>query len=128
MQKDFEGWHKLKTQLDSIEDAPLFNECEIWWCSVGMNVGFELYGKDDKFVRPILIMRKYSRYTFFGLPLTSKRKPERKAYLPFEFQKHQGSIILDQGKTYDCRRLVKRMGKIADTKVDFIREALREFI
>lgn len=128
MQKNFESWHQLKTQLDSIENAPLFHECEVWWCSIGMNIGYELYGKDDKFVRPILILRKYSHYTFFGLPLTSKQKPDRKAYYPLAFQKGQGSLILDQGRTFDCRRLVKRMGKISDSKVIAIREALREFI
>lgn len=128
MEKDFDSWHQLKTQLDSMEKAPLFQECEIWWCSVGVNVGYELYGKDDKFVRPVLILRKHSRYTFFGLPLTSKRKPERKEYYPLDFQKQQGSVILDQGRTFDCRRLIKKMGKIADTKVDIIREAFKEII
>lgn len=128
MEKDFDSWHNLKIQIDSLEHLPTFNEREIWWCSIGMNIGYELYGKNDKFVRPVLILRKHSKFTFFGLPLTSKRKETRPSYYPLDFQKQEGSVILDQGRTLDSRRLIKLMGKLTPMQVESIRKAFKEII
>lgn len=127
MEKDFDGWHRLKKALDAKALPPLFHEREIWWCSVGINVGFEVFGKDDAFTRPVLILRKYNRFTFFGLPMTSQRKAIP-AHYPINFKGRQGSVLLDQGKTFDSRRLVKRMGKLYQHEVDFIRQAYKEHL
>ena len=43
--KDFQNWHSLKTKLESLEKDELFREREIWWCSIGENIGFEQDGK-----------------------------------------------------------------------------------
>ena len=47
-EKDFEGWHTVKQNLDSRQagSVPGIKEQEIWWCSIGVNVGNE----DDQFV------------------------------------------------------------------------------
>jgi hypothetical protein len=39
MQKDFPGWHRQKEQLHAQHHTPTFQEREIWWCSVGVNIG-----------------------------------------------------------------------------------------
>ena len=110
MSKDFNHWNNIKQQLDSIKEPPLFKEREIWWCSIGINVGFEILGKNDELTRPVLILRKHSHFTFFGLPLTSKRKNISTCY-PLSINKREGSILLDQGRTLDSRRLKKRILK-----------------
>jgi hypothetical protein len=45
MQKDFPGWHRQKAQLHAQHQTPTFQEREIWWCSVGVNIGHEMDGK-----------------------------------------------------------------------------------
>ena len=45
MQKDFPGWHRQKEQLHAQHHTPTFQEREIWWCSVGVNIGHEMDGK-----------------------------------------------------------------------------------
>jgi hypothetical protein len=42
MQKDFPGWHRHKEQLHAQHQTPTFQEREIWWCSVGVNIGHEM--------------------------------------------------------------------------------------
>lgn len=41
MEKDFQGWHQVKEKLDLLKNPPTFQEREIWWCSIGMNIGYE---------------------------------------------------------------------------------------
>lgn len=67
-------------QKDTIH---LFNEREIWWCSIGENIGFEGDGKNDMFERPVLILKKYNAEVFFGAPLTTSTKehPLRYPYM-----------------------------------------------
>lgn len=55
----------------------LFKEREIWWRSIGTNIGTEEDGKNAHFERPVLVLRKFNRDIFLGLPLTSTRKDHR---------------------------------------------------
>jgi mRNA interferase MazF len=59
MQKDFPGWHRHKEQLHAQHQTPTFQEREIWWCSVGVNIGHEMDGKNQFYNRPVLIVRKF---------------------------------------------------------------------
>jgi mRNA interferase MazF len=125
--KNFDDWHILKQELDGKDNAPLFKEREIWWCSVGVNVGYEIFGKDGQFTRPILVLRKFSHFTFFGLPLTSSRK-DFPSYYPLNFRGKEGSVLLDQGRTVDARRLVRRMGRLTEEDAATIKAAFKDFL
>ena len=38
--KDFDRWNEQKKKLHDGEREVLFHEREIWWCSLGVNIGF----------------------------------------------------------------------------------------
>ena len=59
MQKDFPGWHRHKEQLHAQHQTPTFQEREMWWCSVGVNIGHEMDGKNQFYNRPMLIVHKF---------------------------------------------------------------------
>lgn len=40
-QKDFDNWNERKKKIHQGKKDIYFNEREIWWCMVGVNVGFE---------------------------------------------------------------------------------------
>lgn len=40
-----DNWNKLQKELSDKTDPIFCNKREIWWCSIGMNIGTELYGK-----------------------------------------------------------------------------------
>ncbi|MGB0720224.1 MAG: type II toxin-antitoxin system PemK/MazF family toxin [Bdellovibrionales bacterium] len=103
--KDFETWHRLKQILDNKDGIPTFSEREIWWCSVGANIGFEIYGKGKVFTRPVIVIRKFGKSTFLGAPLTSNPKEGYYRY-PYKLLDQNGMIVLDQIRTYDAKRLV----------------------
>ncbi len=46
MQKDFNNWNSLKQELDKNEKVLFFKEREVWWCSIGLNLGHEENGKN----------------------------------------------------------------------------------
>jgi mRNA interferase MazF len=54
-----------------------FYEQEIWWCSLGVNIGSEIDGKNDFFERPVLIVRKITQDLILVAPITSKTNDSR---------------------------------------------------
>jgi len=56
MLKDYKNWHVIKDQINALDSEKIFyNENEIWWCHIGLNVGIEQDGKGEKYMRPVLI-------------------------------------------------------------------------
>ena len=82
--KDFNTWNDVKKKIELRKNLPLFKEREIWWCGIGMNIGFEIFGKGQEFYRPVLVLDKHNRHTFFGLPLGSARKENSIHHYPLE--------------------------------------------
>lgn len=57
--KRFFEWISLKKSLDSIIiDPPYVSDGEMWWASLGHNVGSEIDGKSRLFSRPVIIFKK----------------------------------------------------------------------
>ena len=109
-------WIGLKERLDSSEhQPPLFKEGEIWWCHLGENVGIEANGKGDKFTRPVFVLKKYDRYSFLGLPLTTKLKSGT-WYAPTSFAGVKQVVVLAQGRVLDYRRLKEKMGELDENE------------
>jgi mRNA interferase MazF len=123
--KRFLEWIGLKERLhESAHQPPLFKEGEIWWCSIGENIGNEINGKGDRFTRPIFILRKYDRYSFLGLPLTTKEKTGT-WYCPVKFLGKKQTIVLMQGRSFDHRRLKEKMGELEINAVERVWQAYR---
>lgn len=110
--KDFDSWNEKKKKCNYAEHKPpLFKERDIWWASVGVNVGFEEDGKHEKFLRPILVLKKFNRYLFFGVPLSTKLKDNR-YYLPITVKGRTVSVLLSQAKTFSAKRLQDKMAEL----------------
>jgi hypothetical protein len=60
----FYNWIKLKESLHKEKLRPYFKEREIWWTSIGFNVGDEQHGNNDIFERPVLVIKKFNKNIF----------------------------------------------------------------
>lgn len=121
--KQFLRWIGFKEKLhNQRHEPPLFKEGEIWWCYVGENIGVEVNGKGEQFTRPIFIFRKYDRYSFLGLPLTTKQK-KGSWYVGIHFKEVSQNIVLVQGRVFDYRRLKEKLGELSNTEVEAIHDA-----
>jgi mRNA interferase MazF len=107
--KDFDSWNTLKKRLHHANKIPEFKEREVWWCSVGANLGFEEDGKNKNFERPVLVIRKFNQWLFIGIPLTTQNK---KNIFHFELPIYNGiksAVILSQARALSAQRLIRRV-------------------
>jgi mRNA interferase MazF len=127
--KDFKAWHIKKSQIDSSKYKDVyFYEREIWWITLGHNVGYEQDGKSKIFTRPVLIMRKFNKYLFWAVPLTSVNK-QGKYYIKAKYREDVDSIaILSQLRTFDVKRLVDKDGILDERQFEQIQQQLAKII
>jgi len=112
--KRFLEWIGLKEKLHNAKHIPpLFKEGEVWWCYVGENIGMEINGKGDQFTRPLFIYKKYDKYSFLGLPLSTKQKVGS-WYVLIDFKGVPQTIVLSQGRVFDYRRFKEKVGQLED--------------
>ena len=58
----YNKWNIKKQNIHFLDNRDIyFKEGDIWWCSIGLNIGDESYGKGRDFRRPILIFKKLSK-------------------------------------------------------------------
>jgi len=121
--KRFLEWIKLKAKLHHKEHIPpLFKEGEIWWCYFGENIGTEMNGKGDAFTRPVIILKKYDRFSFLAIPLTTQDK-EGTWYFTFTHSKKKQTAVLSQSRIVNYKRLKERVGKVDSVDYGNIKKA-----
>ncbi len=124
----FVEWAKFKIRIHTSEKEPVyFREKEIWWASLGINIGHEQDGKNESFERPILVLKKFNRDILWALPMTSKDKTD-KYYYQFEYDGEKRSVILSQLRLISSRRLLRRVRVFPNKDFEEVREKLKRII
>ncbi len=127
IQKDFDGWNMRKKSLDCYKKKIYFRKSEIWWCALGVNIGFEQDGKNENFERPVLVLRKINRHLAFIIPLSSKIK-NHPYYYRYDYDGKYFSAILFQSRVVSTKRFLRRLGVMEKINFYGIIEALIRFI
>ncbi len=105
MHKDFDTWSNQKKKIHKDHVRPHVAEREIWFCALGVNVGFEQDGAGESHLRPVLVLKKFNNEIFWGIPLT---RTQRNSPYYYTFTFHDGtrsSAILSQLRLIDSKRL-----------------------
>ena len=123
MKKNFDDWNKLKIKLDTEHHAPTFQEREIWWCSVGVNIGNESDGKNKDYNRPVLVLRKFNKRIFWGLPLTTRIKSSPH-YHQIKLHGKKQCVMLTQLRLFDSKRITDKMGQLPINEFNQVQEAV----
>ena len=106
----FIKWTKLKFKLHISTDVSFyFHEKEIWWASIGQNIGSEQNGKNINFERPVLVFKKFNHQTFLGVPISSQLKNSPYHYI-FDKDDRQYCLNLSQVRVLSSKRLLRRIG------------------
>jgi len=109
MLKDFDRWNASKKKIDREERPVDFHEREIWWCSVGVNVGSEQHSQSVDFSRPIVIVKRFTARIFWGVPLTTKiRTGEYR--IRFGLNGIDNDMLVWHMRSFDRKRLVNKIG------------------
>jgi mRNA-degrading endonuclease toxin of MazEF toxin-antitoxin module len=96
MEKDFDAWNDAKKGIHK-EDARTFcRPREIWWCSLGINVGDEQDGTGEKYYFPIGIV-----------------------------DDREASAVLSQVRLIDGKRLVRKIAMLDEEIFKELKSALQ---
>lgn len=115
MDENFDKWNEVKKDVEINNLIFTFKVREIYWIKIGQNIGYEVYGKGEEFLRPVLVFRKFSKESFLGIPLTSSIKND---IFHFEFasinKSKRNYAMLSQIKLFSSKRIKSKMGKISN--------------
>lgn len=123
--KNFDEWNFLKKKIEERYHVPFSNKREIWWCSLGLNVGTEQDGKNELFERPVLILKVLNRATVRVVPLTSKLR-EGKYRIVVSYNKLVGVVNISQIKTISTKRLSRKLARLDREQFEKVMIALRD--
>lgn len=119
----FDKWNEVKKELEQKTGTSVANG-EVYWLSVGQNLGSETYGKGADFKRPVLVLNKVyiKNYinAFIGVPLSSKAS-QKSGCLYHKFTDKQGIkqvALLAQIRLFDTKRVISN-ANISVLKADF---------
>lgn len=126
-EKDFDTWNIKKKAINKRDAILYFKEREIWWCSLGCNVGSEEDGKNDNFERPILIFRIFGTDILWVIPLTTQldRENSRITY-KFNIDGVINTADISQLKLISKKRLLRYIGLISFEDFQNIRNYFRD--
>jgi mRNA interferase MazF len=127
MKKDFAKWQLEKEIINSQNREVYFRERQIWWCSVGLNIGYEQDGKNERFERPVLVLKKFSKDLFWALPTTSQNKTGA-YYYQYSRGGKRYSIILSQLRAMSSKRLLRNIGKLDDDDFQKVRISIKSLV
>lgn len=125
--KNFDNWNAVKKQTDEIKVVIKIRAGEIRWCRFGINIGNEVLGKGETFRRPVLILKKFSGDVFLGLPLTTKAHGGD-WYYSIYFNDTKQSIILNQARLLDKKRLEEKIYEVAEAELLKIKQQYCDLI
>ena len=128
MEKEFNNWNTVKQEIDNHEIKINIKEKNIYFLSIGQNVGTESYGKGEKFLRPVIVYKKLGNNYFLGIPLTSKVKGGSYYFTFNRKNGKQNSAMLNQMRTFDAKRVVSFGGKISNNIYKNLQNKMEEFM
>lgn len=99
----------------------------MYWCRIGLNIGVEQDGKGDNFMRPVIILKKFSDQIVLVIPLTTKNH-KGDWYIDLSIDNKDVQGVLNQIRPIDTKRLLSSMGQIGRTEVTKIITAYYEII
>jgi len=123
MKQKFDNWNEIKQTIQNKDLIP-FKQGEIYFMSVGQNIGHEVYGKKELYLRPVLVYRKLSKQTFIGIPLSSKEK-DGTYFFTFRYTKKTlSTALLNQIRVFDIKRAEYYNGSIKYSDLGKLKEKL----
>ncbi len=122
----YDEWNEQKKSIAFSEDTSkiYFREGDIWWCSLGLNVGSESFGKGGAFRRPILVIKKLSHDTCIAVPLTSKMK-EGSWFAGITLGGENKWAMLYQIRMIHKKRFQRKIGELDDKDIALVKKKLK---
>ncbi len=125
---DFDQWNDLKKKTQKNTAQVFFHPREVWFLRLGKNVGFEQSGKGNEFERPIIVLKKFNKDIFIGVPLTSQEKKGKYYFEIPDIKGKKNKAIISQIRLIDKKRLQEKIGIIPKPQFLELKKAITEMI
>jgi mRNA interferase MazF len=126
--KIFADWTKLKIRIHASEKEIYFKDRQVWWTNLGKNIGVEADGKNINFERPVIILKRFNKHSFLGIPLSSRVKIGG-YYLQLKDIKGRSSVVnLSQIRIMSSKRLIREIEEISESDSKLIKETIKNYL
>ncbi|HYC34502.1 MAG TPA: type II toxin-antitoxin system PemK/MazF family toxin [Candidatus Paceibacterota bacterium] len=129
MTKRFDEWNEIKKATDGTS-LPFkgYHPRQIWWCKIGVNIGFEQDGKNIEFSRPVLILKAFSKNTCLIVPLTASTEAHKYRVNIGLVDGKPARAIISQIKVIDTKRLIEKVGLLDHLYFNQVIKNLKEIL
>lgn len=128
MAKDFDKWNKSKQNIHNKGENKLYHAREVWWCSLGVNIGYEQDGTGADAERPVLILKGFSKQVCLAIPLTTSTKVNPYHFALGKIDGRDSFAIMSQIRLIDTKRLINKVGVINQKLFEDIRKTAKDLL
>ncbi|KKW10937.1 MAG: 2,4-dihydroxyhept-2-ene-1,7-dioic acid aldolase [Parcubacteria group bacterium GW2011_GWA2_49_9] len=128
MKKDFDAWNNNKKRIHADNENKLYHEREVWWCALGVNIGFEQDGTGIESDRPVLILKGFSSQVCLVVPLTTSKKKNPYHVSLGTIEDKIAFAIISQIRLIDTKRLINKIGFVDQVLFANVRKAVKGFL
>ena len=113
--KDYQRWMPVKAKINNNCNRATFKIRDVFWASIGENIGFEEDGKGQCYNRPVVILKKFNEQLFWGIPLSTTTRRGKYYFEVSLLSKggKQGVAVLSQLRLWDSARLENKIGMLS---------------
>ena len=124
----FKSWFKLKIRIYRSEPKAYPKVKEIWWVSLGQNIGVEVNGKNETFERPAVVIKVFNNLGMLVAPISSKVK-EGKYFVEFTNSVGEKNIInMSQIRSISGKRFIRKVGELENESFEKLRQIYLSFV
>jgi mRNA-degrading endonuclease toxin of MazEF toxin-antitoxin module len=128
MMKNFDLWNINKKNIHIENGNKLYHTREIWWCLLGINIGFEQDGTGKDSNRPVLVLKGFSKNVCLVIPLTTSTKNNPYHVSLGDIGGKNAFAIISQIRLIDTKRLVDKVCTLDSITFDKIRKAVKDIL
>ena len=111
-EKNFDAWNEKKKIIHERKPPTRIQSGDVWWCSIGVNVGHEEDGKNEWLERPVCIIRRFGSELVWIVPTTTQHH-EGPYYVHALIGKRENWIMITHVHLLSTRRLYRKVGSIS---------------
>lgn len=108
--KDFDNWNERKKTIHALAINPPYHPGEVWWCHLGVNIGFEEDGTGENSERPVVIVKRFNPSLCWVIPLSTSVKSNPYYVSVGSVDSKPASAIISQMRPVDTKRMINLIG------------------
>jgi mRNA interferase MazF len=126
--KNFSDWILIKEKTEYRNRIEAY-KYSVFWCAFGENIGSEVSGKGNNFLRPVVILKKFGDRCVLVAPLTSNTDSiKNNVIVKVSDDEVLRKVLISQIRTVDTKRLYEYMGKIEGKYRVLLKESFNKIV